>query len=226
MRIIGLVLAIFMAVTNASWATPTPHVWIPSTDAQPFKTLHLTIDNFFPVRPEATGGYKPSTLILGPTVGLSPFKNVQAEAGLDVVKNGTALDAYPVYFNFKLSTPEGLLGSYSPALAAGAYGLGTRSDKTNQNVFYGLAAKTVAIVGRFTAGYYVGNSRVLIDETGAKANRGVLLAWDRKMVEISDRLWAAIDYKGGEIGVRSSQHRRRVEIFSEDERPFGVRLLQ
>ena len=33
---------------------------------------------------------------------------------------------------------------------------------------------------------------------GNKENDGVLLSWDRTMSEISDKLWLAADYQGGD----------------------------
>jgi hypothetical protein len=176
---------------------PSTQVWIPSTDAQPYKTLHLNVDDYAAVRPEQDGRYKSPSWTIGPTVGISPYQVVQAETGFDLIKAGNGFDASPLYFHAKLAAPENILHDYSPALAIGGYNFGTRADKTNQDIFYGLAAKTLPLVGRLSAGYYVGNGRVLVDQTGAKANDGVLLSWDRTMREISDKLWAAVDYMGG-----------------------------
>ena len=39
---------------------------------------------------------------------------------------------------------------------------------------------------------------MLLDENGDKANDGVLLSWDRTLTEISPKLWAAVDYQGGD----------------------------
>lgn len=68
---------------------------------------------------------------------------------------------------------------------------------TNQNILCGLAARNIEKLGRLSAGYFSGNDKVLVKENGEKANTGVLLSWDRSMTEISDKLWAAVDYQGG-----------------------------
>ena len=60
-----------------------------------------------------------------------------------------------------------------------------------------MAAKNLSKLGRFSAGYFTGNDKVLVDENGKKANTGLLLSWDRTISEISDKLWAAVDYQGG-----------------------------
>jgi hypothetical protein len=64
-------------------------------------------------------------------------------------------------------------------------------------VSYGLLAKTLPFIGRLSAGYYLGNDLILLDSNGNKSNSGVLLSWDRSMKEISDKLWLAVDYQGG-----------------------------
>jgi hypothetical protein len=79
----------------------------------------------------------------------------------------------------------------------GLYNAGTKKNLTNYNMFYGLIAKTIPVIGRISAGYYYGNKTVLLDETGNVSNKGLLLSWDRNMPEISDKLWMAVDYQGG-----------------------------
>ena len=106
-------------------------------------------------------------------------------------------DKSPVCFNLKLGTPEGALFKGAPAIAFGGQNFGTKSNLTNYNVVFGLIAKTIPVLGRVSAGYYTGNSKILVDENGAKAQSGVLLSLDRAMTEISDKLWFAVDYQGG-----------------------------
>jgi len=85
----------------------------------------------------------------------------------------------------------------APAIAIGAYNFGLKNNLTNYNIAYGIIAKTVPVLGRLSVGYYVGNDKLLIDGTGAKAGSGILASWDRSMKEISDKLWFAVDYQGG-----------------------------
>ncbi len=191
-------LALMLAAAVAANATPSTQIWIPSTDIQKYNTFHLNFDNYVPVKKEANGSWKAPVSLIGPTMGVFATDKVQAEAGFDIIKAGLKTDSAPLYLHAKAATPEGFLGAGSPAFALGGYNFGTEKDATNQNIIYGLAAKTVGKLGRLSAGYFTGNDKVLLDENGKKANTGVLLSWDRTISEISDKLWAAVDYQGGE----------------------------
>lgn len=191
-----LVLAVFalIATATSALATPSTQIWIPSTDVQKFGTGHLGIDNYIPAEGDGAPVYD-----LGVTAGVLPFEKLQAEVGIDYIVAGGAADDYPYYFNAKLATPEEALFGGSPSLAIGGYGFGTKTDVTNQNIVYGLVAKTLPVVGRFSAGYYTANEDVVYNpSTGEKDNDGLLLSWDRTLTEISPKLWAAVDYQGGE----------------------------
>lgn len=192
-------------------ATPSTQIWIPSTDIQPFNVWHLGLDNYFRVSDKGhftPDQRDPNVYDAGITVGVLPFDTLKAEVGADYLVNGTGYDDNPFYFNAKLGIAEEALCTNSPALAVGGFNFGTESKKssafrTDQNIVYGLAAKTVPAfggmpsLGRFSAGYYSGNDKVLLDQDGDKANTGVLLSWDRTLSEISDKLWVAVDYMGG-----------------------------
>ena len=182
----------------AANATPSTQVWIPSTDIQKYKTFHLGADNYVPVKKEPDGTWKAPVYVIGPTVGVLPYERLQAEVGFDIVKAGLATDSYPLYLHAKVGTPEGSLFAGSPALAVGGYNSGMKMKMTNQNILYGLAARNVGKLGRLSAGYFSGNDKVLLDENGDKANTGLLLSWDRTISEVSDKLWAAVDYQGGD----------------------------
>jgi hypothetical protein len=86
-----------------------------------------------------------------------------------------------------------------PAIAIGSYDMGTRANRTNYNVWYGRIAKTVQIdklnLGRFSAGYFIGNGKLLRDKDGLRDNKGPMIAWERVMTEISDKLWLCVDYQ-------------------------------
>ena len=192
-------------------ATPSTQIWIPSTDVQPFNVWHLGLDNYLRASDTShftPGQRDPNVYDAGLTVGVLPFEKVKAEVGADYIVYGNAYDDNPLYFNAKVGIPEDALATNVPALAIGGFGFGTNSKKdspvrTDQNVIYGLVAKTlpalgaVPSLGRLSAGYYVGNDKVLLGTDGEKANDGVLLSWDRTMSEISDKLWLAVDYMGG-----------------------------
>ena len=189
--------ALLCLVPLAANATPSTQVWIPSTDVQKYKNVHLNVDNYVSSEQEAAGGWKAPLFMIGPTVGVLPYEKVQAEVGFDLMRAGLASDSDPLYLHAKVGTPEGSLFAGSPALALGGYNFGTKKDVTDQNIVYGLAAKNFGKIGRISAGYYSGNDKVLVDENGDKENTGVLLSWDRTISEVSDKLWAAVDYQGG-----------------------------
>jgi hypothetical protein len=194
-----LLAAVMLCFPALALATPSTQIWIPSTDIQKYGSLHLNIDNYVAAEKNSNGAWNAPAFVFGPTIGILPEGKVQAEAGFDYIKYGnTSIDGAPMYLHAKAGTAEGALFAGSPAFALGGYNFGTKKDFTDQNVVYGLAAKNIGKIGRFSAGYYAGNDKVLVDENGDKANTGVLLSWDRSITEISDKLWAAVDYQGGD----------------------------
>lgn len=177
-------------------ATPSTQIWIPSTDIQTGKTAHLGIDNY--TRSRTIDGMKGAGIYdIGLTFGIFSSKLINVEVGMDYLTMGDEVyDKYPVYFNAKVGTPEGALFKNSPAIAVGAYNVGTKKNLTNYNIAYGLIAKTIPVVGRISGGYYFGNKHILTNEKAEIENKGLLLSWDRTMTEISDKLWMAVDYQG------------------------------
>jgi hypothetical protein len=182
-----------------SFATPSTHIWSPSTDVQAFKKLHLTADFYVPTENNADDSRANTITNLGLTVGILPFEKLNVEVGFDHKSGYGGLDDYPMYFNAKVGIPEDAYGKFFPALAVGIYDLGTKKGKTDNNVFYGKIAKTLKIkgisLGRFSAGYFIGNDKLLV-HSGKEDADGVLLAWERVMSEISDKLWLCVDYQG------------------------------
>jgi len=207
-KLAGIVLsAIGLCGFGASVATATPstQVWIPSTDIQPYKTVHLNFDTYLRDGANDDGSRTAPLVVIGPTVGIMPFEKIQAELGFDFMSAGGDADNHPLYFHAKLGTPEGSLFKLSPALAVGGYNFGTKSGDartgeltTKQDILYALAAKTIPVIGRLSAGYYAGNKKALLDANGASDEKGLLLSWDRVMTEISDKLWLSVDYQGGD----------------------------
>ena len=194
----GILTFVIVFVLNMDLnATPSTQIWIPSTDFQAWKTLHLGIDNY--LRTEKIDGVRGAGIYdIGLTTGFLPFKKFQGEIGVDYLSMGdNVYDDHPIYFNAKLGFPEGALFKNAPAIAIGAVNVGLKKNLTNYNIIYGEIAKTLPIVGRLSIGYYTGNEKILVDENLKKANSGLLVSWDRAMPEISDKLWLAIDYQGG-----------------------------
>ena len=191
-------------MANAAFATPSTQIIIPSTDIQKFGTVHLNFDTFSrimnePADDKGNAIRKAPIFMFGPTVGILPFDFIQAEVGFDLILQGDSVaDNSPAYFHGKVATPENSMFDWSPALAVGIYNVGTNPDVTMQNVGYGVVAKTLPYVGRISAGYYYGNPNILQDENKNPANHGLLLSWDKTLTEISDKLWASVDYQGGQ----------------------------
>jgi hypothetical protein len=212
-KVLILATTLTVAAAGVAMATPSTQIWIPSTDVQGFGTFHLGIDNYFRASgvpkspPNGAAARDANIMDIGPVVGILPFEKLQAEIGFDYLVNANEPnDNHPWSGNFKIATPEDSLFKFSPAFAVGMYNVGPSLNRatapgvtSGQNIVYGLVAKTVPVVGRLTAGYYRGSERALVSDytTLKSANDGVLLSWDRSMTEISDKLWMAVDYQGG-----------------------------
>jgi hypothetical protein len=186
-------------------ATPTSQTWIPSTDAKGFKEVTINLSNIARFSSAADAGL--NYYDAGVVVGVLPFEAVKLELGFDYLTTGTKsiADSHPFYFNAKLATAEDLGFKGMPALAVGAYNLGTYdkpelATSTRQNIAYGLVAKTLPVIGRISAGGYYGAKRALYtsgNPVTTDMNSGLLLSWDRTISEISDKLWMGVDYMGG-----------------------------
>ena len=192
-----------------AYATPSTHIWTPSTDIQPYKKVHLTSDFYFPISKKDKNDNR---VYVGEVYGLTfsllpddpqknPLGKIMAETGFDYKKGfGNSLDTYPWYFHFKFGVPEDTYFKNMPAFAIGAYDMGTKHDKTDFNLWYFKAAKTVLIgklnLGRLSAGYFSGNGRLLRDKNNLRDNGGPILAWERTMSELIDKLWLCVDYQG------------------------------
>jgi hypothetical protein len=204
-KVLAAASVIVALASSMALAGPTSQIWIPSTDAKGFKEVTINLSNIARFSNAADAG--PNYYDAGVVVGVLPFEAVKLEIGADYVTTGTKSrgDDYPLYFNAKLATAEDLGFKGTPALAIGAYNLGT-FDKpeiglsTRQNLVYGLVAKTLPVIGRISAGGYYGAKRVLANGTNridTDMNSGLMVSWDRTISEVSDKLWLGIDYMGG-----------------------------
>jgi len=190
-------LAVSLLFLEPVFSTPSTQLWIPSTDFQKWKSLHLGLDNY--IRTSKTEGVRGAGIYdIGLTTGFLPFEKIQGEIGIDYLSMGdNVYDDHPFYLNMKIGMPEDAMFKGSPAIAFGAYNFGLKKNLTNYNIVYGLVAKTLPLLGRISAGYYYGNSKILVDENLKKSGDGLLLSWDRTMSELSDKLWLSVDYQGG-----------------------------
>jgi hypothetical protein len=186
------------------FSTATTHIWAPSTDVQAYRVWHITSDMYLPVEGDTNGVRTPAVTNIGLTVGVLPYEKVNMEVGFDHKSGYGLFDRYPLYFNAKFGVPEGALVDHSPAFAVGIYDIGTKSyDKdthvgTDYNIVYGELAGTIDPLGRLSLGYFSGKKELLVDERGEADNTGVLVAWERTMTELSDKLWLCVEYMGSQ----------------------------
>lgn len=197
MKQITKILAVFgmmLCLAFIAMATPSTIIWIPSVDFQTYKSFHLGVDNYaydFANGKAFSGTAFPTDL--GLTVGVLPFSDVQAEIGFDYFTPQLS----PFVLNAKIGVPEGALADWSPAIAVGGFGFGFLKNVTDYNIVYGIAGKTLPVIGRIEVGYFSGNDKLLVDlATGNTDNSGILISWDRMIPEISENLWLAVDYQG------------------------------
>src|SRR3990167_8286886 len=216
-KILGVLSLAALLGAGTVYATPSTHVWAPSTDIQAYGVAHITSDIYVPVKKldiidlEGTEDDgvddRPGTITnLGLTVGVLPHEKIGLEVGFDHIEG-----QYPLYLNAKVGVPEGAYGELFPAIAVGAYSIGTKTGGdntvdptkpgTDYNILYAKAAKTIGNFGRGSAGFYTGNEKLLVDEKAKSSENGILLCWERTLSEVSENLWVAIDYMGGESSV-------------------------
>src|SRR3972149_4538249 len=101
-KVISTVLLTGIIGVASAYATPSTHVWAPSTDIQAFKVVHLTHDVYAPVSKDAADSRVAPVTNLGLEVGVLPFEKVNLEAGFDIIQNHTDGDANPLFWNAKL----------------------------------------------------------------------------------------------------------------------------
>jgi hypothetical protein len=196
-RMILIMTISMVALAASSFATPSTQIWIPSTDIQAFMNPHIGWDIYL-------GPYDNGVVSNGGiTIGVLPFSKVGMEIGVDY-RDINGVHQSPVYFNAKIGTPEDSLFKFMPAIAIGGYDFGT-SALTNDNLVYGLIAKNIWKLGRFSIGGYKGavlGNRTLfaVASTGSIDDYGLLVSWDRTISELSDKLWLAVDYQSGYSG--------------------------
>jgi len=81
-RFLSITLLLGVLTASFAHATPSTQIWIPSTDIQPYKKVHLGLDVY--IKTQSQGGTTEPTLTnAGITVGVLPFEKIQMEIGLD-----------------------------------------------------------------------------------------------------------------------------------------------
>jgi len=194
-----------MLCAGTVFATPANIIRVPSADVQPYGTFHLDIDtkttmarspqkntssNPAPPAFGSTNGAYPTTF--GLTAGFYDIGNFQVEGGIDVREPTDA----PVSFNLKVAMPEGAYDDLMPAVFAGGYDFGTDTNETGYNILYAGVAKSFSFIGRFTAGAFTGNTKLLKDANGKTDNSSLFFGFDTRLPRINEKLWFGIDYMG------------------------------
>lgn len=192
-------LIVSVLISQAAMATPSGQIWIPSTDIQTTGVIHLGFDNYSAINTPM--GTAPSTgasnyYDFGITYGALP--------GLEIGYDFISVLQYPSVFNIKYAVPE---GSLPFSVAVGGYNVGFVSTDAARgiagndlNIMYGVIAKNIEGVARFSAGYYSANPKNMFFDTAAAVNgknlenSGLLLSIDR---QLNDKWWVAADYQGG-----------------------------
>lgn len=188
-----LILILLVALLFASgkaFATPSTTYWTAATsDIQPYKVLHIGIDNYFTMGRKAERGDLATDI--GLTIGVLPYEKLQLEVGIDYLEPTTD----PFLFNAKIGTPEGALFEGSPAINLGVFNVGTDSKdasedgdgRTDYNIVDVIVGKTLpAGLGRVHLGLYYGNSKALVDGNGDKENSGFMAGWDMGIIRTKD----------------------------------------
>jgi hypothetical protein len=198
--------ALTLLAATAAMATPSTTYWTPMVmDIQGYKVVHLGIDNYFTVDKKADSGEQGAfPTDLGVTVGVLPFEKIQMEIGVDALYPSDN----PYYFNAKIGTPEDALFKGAPALQVGIFNVGTENKVTNQDIVYGVIGKTIPVLGRLSAGPYIGNSAALKDKDGNTENTGFMVAYDRGFLPAKDaagneysKVVLAADYASGKNAI-------------------------
>ena len=202
-KLVSIVTAVVTVMICQAHATPSTQIWIPSTDIQAYLNPHWGFDDY--IGAYNAGNALPSNgnvYNAGVTVGVLPPKAVVGlEVGIDY-RDNSGNHADPVLFNAKLGLSEDAFFKNMPAIAIGGFDFGTKDSATNFDVTYGLIAKNIWKLGRFSVGGYKGWGPDILwtSSSGKVENGGVLASWDRTMNEISSKLWFGVDFMSGNNG--------------------------
>lgn len=172
----AVAVGVLLAGAQAAQATPSTVWWTPATTyVQPYGVPHITYDTYF-----GELGYYP--VDTGIQIGILPFEKLQAEVGFDLNYTVPGYTKGGFLLNAKLGLPEGAFGEWFPGISAGIYGVGLQTDKNkpgqnNYDILHAEIGKTLGSFGSLVVGGYTGNKKLLLDETGAKANTGFMAAY-------------------------------------------------
>jgi hypothetical protein len=178
MCVVILGLFAWMLGSASVYATPSSTFWAPSVaTCQGYGVPHITYDTYYGKgTPPPGAGATTYPIDTGVTIGVLPYKNLQAEVGYDLLLPSSD----PVFFflNAKLCTPESSLFKGSPAISVGVYNLGFKDNVTDYNVFHLMFQKSLPFGGYISAGLYHGTNDVLFTNSdGNVAKTGAMVGW-------------------------------------------------
>lgn len=135
-------------------ATPTSLFWTNcTTDIVTTGTATINIINCFTIFNRVGQGsyFSPDA---GATLGLFSWKDLSMEVGIDYL-GGTD---YPLFFNGKIGIAEDKLFANAPAVNLGIFSVGTKKDKTDQNICDLILGKSLKSGVRLFLGAFAGNN--------------------------------------------------------------------
>lgn len=170
------------ALPASALATPSTNFWAPSTPSvQPFGVLRLTYDSYF----NEKAAYSFDT---GLTIGVLPWKELQAEVGFDLfypTVASTGPVSFPIVLNAKIGAPEDVYFTGQPGWSLGIFGAGFQGGVNNQNVLYAMLGKTFPYVGSLNVGgYYALNEALFLSSAGEKQQLGLLAGWASPSIDV------------------------------------------
>lgn len=187
-------------------ATPSTTFWAPSTPyLQPFGVLHITYDTYF------LNGYN-FPIVVGLTSGLIPLKEIQLEAGFDLLYPSPFVDSsgkriLPLLLNAKIGTPEDTFFDGQPGWSFGIFNLGFEKGINNYNILHFMLGKTMRedwgalkYIGTIQFGFYYGLEKALFQSSDGKTNQfGIMAGWFSYPIDVPliDKIILAADIMTG-----------------------------
>jgi hypothetical protein len=168
----ALVTGALLAVAQAASATPSTTVWTPATTyTQPYLVPHLTYDTYVAERGGLLNTY-------GLTLGvLPPAAKLQGEIGFDLFYPGiTTADG--LQLNGKLTLPEGLAGTWQPALSVGIANAGFEKGVSDYHLLHATLSKATPLGTLGVGGYYgAGTESLWLGSDGTAERAGFMASY-------------------------------------------------
>lgn len=165
----AVAVAAALTLAQAAYATPSTTVWTPATTyTQPYLVPHLTYDSYV-----AEEGMLASTY--GVTLGVLPGGKVQGEVGVDVFYPGFTKDF--LQLNARLTVPEGVAGTWQPAVSIGIANAGFEKDVSDYHLLHLTVSKGTPVGTIAVGGYYGAGSELLWTGSDGVERAGFMASW-------------------------------------------------